>query len=97
MGTESAAAAPVAADDEWTDEVRGLLTPTIASVDAIERQGTAAEQPPRTRPLNILLVLAHNPHIWARSCRGRRRSRLTARSTGVTASCRAARRVELSI
>ena len=48
---------------DWTDEVRGLLTPTIASVDAIERQGAAAEKSPRTRPLNILLVLAHNPHL----------------------------------
>jgi alkylhydroperoxidase family enzyme len=50
-------------DDEWTDDVRNLLAPTIASVDAIERQGPAADRPPRTRPLNILLVLAHNPHL----------------------------------
>ena len=62
MGTDSARLRPLL-DDEWTDEVRGLLTPTIASVDAIERQGTTAERPPRTRPLNILLVLAHNPHL----------------------------------
>jgi len=48
---------------EWTDDVRQLLTPTIASVDAIERQGAAADRAPRTKPLNILLVLAHNPHL----------------------------------
>lgn len=50
-------------DHEWTGEVRELLSPTIASVDAIERQGSRADRPARTRPLNILLVLAHNPHL----------------------------------
>jgi alkylhydroperoxidase family enzyme len=50
-------------DDEWTSEIRELLAPTITSVDAIERQGSMADRPPRTRPLNILLVLAHNPHL----------------------------------
>jgi 4-carboxymuconolactone decarboxylase len=62
MGTDSARLHPLR-DDEWTDEVRDLLTPTVASVDAIERQGAAAERAPRTKPLNILLVLAHNPHL----------------------------------
>jgi alkylhydroperoxidase family enzyme len=62
MGTEGERLRPLL-DEEWTDEVRALLTPTIASVDAIERQGDAAAKPPRTRPLNILLVLAHNPHL----------------------------------
>jgi 4-carboxymuconolactone decarboxylase len=50
-------------ESDWTDEVRQLLTPTIASVDAIERQGATADREPRSRPLNILLVLAHNPHL----------------------------------
>jgi alkylhydroperoxidase family enzyme len=50
-------------ETEWSDEVRALLTPTISSVDAIERQGAGAARPPRTKPLNILLVLAHNPHL----------------------------------
>ena len=62
MGTRSGRLRPLL-DDEWSSEVRELLTPTIASVDAIERQGAEADRAPRTRPLNILLVLAHNPHL----------------------------------
>jgi alkylhydroperoxidase family enzyme len=50
-------------EHEWSAEVRSLLTPTITSVDAIERQNAPEDRPPRTRPLNILLVLAHNPHL----------------------------------
>jgi 4-carboxymuconolactone decarboxylase len=48
---------------EWSDEVRGLLLGTMGPVDAIERQGPTADKAPRTRPLNILLALAHNPHL----------------------------------
>jgi alkylhydroperoxidase family enzyme len=50
-------------ESQWNDTVRAALAPTIGAVDAIERQGPNSSRPPRDKPLNILLVLAHNPHL----------------------------------
>jgi alkylhydroperoxidase family enzyme len=50
-------------ESQWNDAVRSALTPTIGAVDAMERQGPNSSRAPREKPLNILLVLAHNPQL----------------------------------
>jgi alkylhydroperoxidase family enzyme len=40
-----------------------MLTNTIRGVGAMERKGLPSGAPHRTEPLNILLYLAHNPHL----------------------------------
>ena len=45
--------------EEWGDDVRALLAPTLEPVAALEGR-TAAERP---RPLEILTVMAHSPGL----------------------------------
>jgi alkylhydroperoxidase family enzyme len=48
--------------EEWADEVRAALAPTISAVAAMEARGGTRERA-RDKPLNILLVLAHNARL----------------------------------
>lgn len=46
---------------DWSDDVRALLTSTVAPVSTLEGRATAGADEPR--PLNILTVLAHQPEL----------------------------------
>jgi alkylhydroperoxidase family enzyme len=45
--------------DQWTDDVRAVLEPTLGPVAGLEGRAEGEER----RPLDILLVLAHNPPL----------------------------------
>jgi alkylhydroperoxidase family enzyme len=45
--------------DQWDEQVRALLVPTLGPVAGLEGRADGEEQ----RPLDILLVLAHDPKV----------------------------------
>jgi 4-carboxymuconolactone decarboxylase len=45
--------------DQWTDDVRAVLVPTLGPVAGLEGRADGEQG----RPLDILLVLAHNPKL----------------------------------
>jgi 4-carboxymuconolactone decarboxylase len=45
--------------DQWTDDVRAVLEPTLGPVAGLEGRADGEER----RPLDILLVLAHDPKL----------------------------------
>jgi 4-carboxymuconolactone decarboxylase len=50
---------PKVEPDQWTDDVRAVLLPTLAPVADLEGRAEGEQR----RPLDILLVLAHNPKL----------------------------------
>jgi 4-carboxymuconolactone decarboxylase len=53
---------PLLAEQEWTDRARQAIAPTIRSVAAMLGDEEVA-RPERKKPLNILLVMAHNDQL----------------------------------
>src|SRR3954452_13897615 len=51
---------PGLTEQQWSDEVRGLLGMTVARVAPLEVGGTTEV---RRKPLHILTVMAHNPKL----------------------------------